>query len=696
MKRGSDADLFTPTPAAVASAPATAAGHYASAQNVAQGSQPNAQQMMHPHLASQLAALGAAGAGGPGSLPGYGGISAANMNMFQQVSQFAGNDAKKVKLDTFTGGPGIQGGQPNQNYHGPGVQHQQQQQLGNLGGCLPPSRYVTISNLPEGTTQQEIIGLGIKDGKISAAHVEDMKRQGYLAFEEEHMAVQMVSRCRSSPPIHRGNQLSVSFGSAKDMKQVSNTNNSGHYMSSGRGGGSPDTGASMHYGGGGGPVGDERTVLRVIVEMGENTNIYSQVNLEVLHHLFSRTGQVLKIITFAKPGYPQQFQALIQYNEPRSAQTAKENYDGQNLYYGCCPLKVEYSKLTNLNVKYNNEKSRDYTRPDLPTGENTTPVMANPMDQTTLALAAQQGLLNQFGINPAALGSQYSINPAAFSQLTPQNGLPAGNSTTNLINQLRANQLPPALTLPMGMTPAGMVMGASPANSNCVLLVGNLDTVKVTCDGLFTLFGVYGDVQRVKILFNKQDSALIQMSNEEQAKLAMDNLHDVKVYGREMRVSMSKHQVVQLPKEGQQDAGLTKDYSNSPLHRFRKQGSKNFQNIFPPSATLHLSNIAPGVTEEQVLEAFNKKNIEVMSFKFFPNDHKMALVQCRSREEAIMALIETHNYQLGENHHLRVSFSKTQMGMGANSASQQHQNQHGPSIESAGGAGDAMNMQHMG
>ena len=136
----------------------------------------------------------------------------------------------QVKLDTFTGGPGIQGGQPNQNYHGPGVQHQQQQQLGNLGGCLPPSRYVTISNLPEGTTQQEIIGLGIKDGKISAAHVEDMKRQGYLAFEEEHMAVQMVSRCRSSPPIHRGNQLSVSFGSAKDMKQVSNTNNSGHYM----------------------------------------------------------------------------------------------------------------------------------------------------------------------------------------------------------------------------------------------------------------------------------------------------------------------------------------------------------------------------------------------------------------------------------------------------------------------------------
>lgn len=36
---------------------------------------------------------------------------------------------------------------------------------------------------------------------------------------------------------------------------------------------------------------------------------------------------------------------------------------------------------------------------------------------------------------------------------------------------------------------------------------------------------------------------------------------------------------------------LRTDFSGSPLHRFKKPGSKNFQNIFPPSATLHLSNI---------------------------------------------------------------------------------------------------------
>lgn len=43
--------------------------------------------------------------------------------------------------------------------------------------------------------------------------------------------------------------------------------------------------------------------------------------------------------------------------------------DGQNIYNACCTLRIDFSKLVNLNVKYNNDKSRDYTRPDLPSGD---------------------------------------------------------------------------------------------------------------------------------------------------------------------------------------------------------------------------------------------------------------------------------------------------------------------------------------
>lgn len=77
---------------------------------------------------------------------------------------------------------------------------------------------------------------------------------------------------------------------------------------------------------------------------------------------------------------------------------------------------------------------------------------------------------------------------------------------------------------------------------------------------------------------------------------ALTHLDKIKVWGKQIRVAPSKHPIVQMPTDLQADgAKLTKDYTNSPLHRYKKKGSKNYQNIYPPSATLHLSNI-PYVT----------------------------------------------------------------------------------------------------
>ncbi|XP_078742004.1 uncharacterized protein LOC144955735, partial [Lampetra fluviatilis] len=58
----------------------------------------------------------------------------------------------------------------------------------------------------------------------------------------------------------------------------------------------------------------------------------------------------------------------MQFAEPHQALQAKQTLDGQHIYNGCCTLRVGFSKLLALNVKYNNDKSRDYTRSDLPSG----------------------------------------------------------------------------------------------------------------------------------------------------------------------------------------------------------------------------------------------------------------------------------------------------------------------------------------
>lgn len=43
----------------------------------------------------------------------------------------------------------------------------------------------------------------------------------------------------------------------------------------------------------------------------------------------------------------------------------------------------------------------------------------------------------------------------------------------------------------------------------------------------------------------------------------------------------------------------------------------------------------------------------------YSKDRKMALLQLSSVEEAVLALMKMHNYQLSDSNHLRVSFSKS-------------------------------------
>nr|CAD7598552.1 unnamed protein product [Timema genevievae] len=282
------------------------------------------------------------------------------------------------------------------------------------------------------------------------------------------------------------------------------------------------------------------------------------------------------------------FQALIQYPDVVTAQAAKLSLDGQNIYNSCCTLRIEYSKLSSLNVKYNNDKSRDYMNPNLPTGDpglDATLALGGELIPQLL-LAAQGGRHREQATarlpNPGApgvLASPFAAMHGLGSPLTS----PYGNSVGGLGAAgmpLAGFQLPGAAAA-SALGAAGIRLAGTMGATGCVLLVSNLN--EEVC--------VYGDVQRVKILYNKKDSALIQMSEPHQAHLAMTHMDKLRVFGKQIRVMPSKHQTVQLPKEGQPDAGLTKDYSNSALHRFKKPGSKNYQNIYPPSSTLHLSNI---------------------------------------------------------------------------------------------------------
>jgi polypyrimidine tract-binding protein 1 len=460
---------------------------------------------------------------------------------------------------------------------------------------------------------------------------------------------------------------------------------------------------------------ESRRVLHVVIEKEK-----FPVTIHQFCDLFKRHGVVQRIVMFKKSGDRGQRssqQVLIEMKDPVAAQSAQNAFNGANIYDGCNIMRIDFSNLPHLQVKSDTDQRWDYTRSPKPennllpyqtqhqqgTGDNrmslnssgpggTHPITGAPQPAT-------QGAVNHFN---TGYGNNQSMNYYGNPQQFPPFGVQAPTMNAPPIQQY---QPPPPMGAPGGQTfqgydsrgnpsgPGGMhdplrinhggmamhqppfpTGGYAESNASPVLCVSNLpmpasatnssgsqikdaDIKDITPYDLFILFGVYGDVHRVKILFEKRDSALIEFATPHQASIALKYLNNQKLRGREMKLKLSKYQKVNLPKDKTQDThNLTEDYTNHHLHRFRKQGSKNYQNIYQPSDVLHLSNIPDGTSETQLTDLF-KPHGTVNQFKFF-KDPKMALIKMGSIEEAIAALIKTHNHKMSPNQHLRVSFSR--------------------------------------
>uniref|UniRef100_A0A2K5CAQ8 Polypyrimidine tract-binding protein 1 n=1 Tax=Aotus nancymaae TaxID=37293 RepID=A0A2K5CAQ8_AOTNA len=428
-----------------------------------------------------------------------------------------------------------------------------------------PSRVIYIRKLPIDVTEGEVISLGLPFGKVTNLLMLKGNNQAFIEMNTEEAANTMVNYYTSVTPMLRGQPIYIQFSNHKELKTDSSPNQACaqvdlwavNSVQSGK----LALAASVAVVDAGMVMAGQSPVLRIIVE-----NLFYPVTLDVLHQIFSKFGMVLKIITFTKN---HQFQALLQYEDPVSAQHVKLSLDGQNIYNACCTLRIDFSKLTSLNVKYNNEKIQDYTCPDLPSGDS-----QPSLDQTMATAFGALGII--------------SASPYAGAGFPPTFAIPQAAAVVVAAGRI---------AIP-GLARAG----------NSMLLVSNLNPERVTPQSLFTLFSIYGDVQCVKILFNKKENALN----------------------------------VQLPCEGQEDQGLTKDYGNSPTAASRK-----LPEHIPPSATLHLSNILPSVSEEDLKVLFSSNGGVVKGFKFFHKDCKMALIQMASVEEAVQALIDLHNHDLG-------------------------------------------------
>jgi len=378
-----------------------------------------------------------------------------------------------------------------------------------------------------------------------------------------------------------------------------------------------NTGMSMYGGvqGFGGQGGDPPSAILLVTVL----DVRVPVTIENLHEIFRPYGQVQKILIFSKND---QFKALVQLGSVESAIAAKAMLEGKDIFQGCCKLQIQFSRLPAVNIKENGPRARDYTIPD--------PVQS-------------MGLPYQGG-GGMGFGTQM---PAKISMGTPQmfpNPFGAQAQAGLVLMDPRASQARGGVTSAL----SGLEKGA-------VLLVNGLPE-DTTPDQIFMLFGVYGDVARVKIMFNKRSTALVQFFQAAQAQVARQYLNECPFFGGKLQVTSSKHPELTLPRSSEEGKDLTKDYQDSPAHRYRGRNAKNASHIHAPSAVLFLSGIAEGMGESDVRDLFTLESAGAPRVEFFKENKRLAYVCMASVADAVVALVKNHNTKVSGSF-LRVGFS---------------------------------------
>eukprot|EP01135_Chromosphaera_perkinsii_P010089 Nk52_evm14s2011 gene=Nk52_evmTU14s2011 len=510
-----------------------------------------------------------------------------------------------------------------------------------------PSRVLHVRNLVPEATENNIFELGKNFGTVTNCLMLQGKGQALLEMETIQEATDVLQYFQEHRPLVCGKPVYVQFSTRPEIR----VQKPGHKRGENDG---REPNANI----------PPSNILLASIH-----NMLYPIAIDVFHTLFSKFGFVEKIVTFKKNNI---LQAMIQYPNVVCAASALKALNNQDIYDNCCTLRITYSTTKELNVKYNNDRSRDYTSlyQGAENGGQGAPSKVSLMEQ-------------YFGGNNFAGNRQWSNNSSMYSE-----GNYGGNDH---MHGHHPHERDMGMDMPhpqmamhgdmshdMGHGKRGNGMDHGPMHGvknhpnsangknsqNCVLICSNLNEERITCDSLFTLFGVYADVQRVKILYNKKDTALIQVANPQQAQLAINHLNGETLYGKDLYVSLSHHCQVSLPRDGSDESSmLNKDFSFSAHHRFRVAGSKNYKNIAPPGETLHLSNISEEVSDDDITQEFSAYGT-VTAFRFFPpsatksGSKRMALVKMGSVQEAVEALIGMHNHVLF-GHELKVSFSKT-------------------------------------
>ncbi|KAL9323467.1 hypothetical protein ACSQ67_008324 [Phaseolus vulgaris] len=214
---------------------------------------------------------------------------------------------------------------------------------------VPPSKVVHFRNLPEQCSHEDLTELCNPFGKVVnlLCNVGPNKNQGFAEFEDLNDAISMVSNYASSPdPVEiHGRNIYVQYSDRPEI-------------------------VISRFGKG--------NILLVTMEEVKA----GDVSIDAMSLVFSEYGLVQKISTFEKNSGFQE--ALDGKNIPRQEMLLYFIFNLSLLpeHISDCKFRIAYSGHRELNIKFQSNRSRDYTNATLPVNEATIARALQPIPRT--------------------------------------------------------------------------------------------------------------------------------------------------------------------------------------------------------------------------------------------------------------------------------------------------------------------------
>jgi heterogeneous nuclear ribonucleoprotein L len=469
----------------------------------------------------------------------------------------------------------------------------------------PPSRVLHLRQVPLGATPHDIAEFMSQFGRVDYATLLPTKGQALVEFAEVPVAARVIETGQRQPLVLGGRTIFCNFSRSHQINRAVATR-----MPAQMGG----SAVAVPFDASGGrstvaprpdvmddrPLPTRNMFVTPVVCFHIN-KATAPIDVDTIARVCESVGaefRPLRIVIFYKNGV----QALVELDSVDSAYRLAEVVHNQFIYEDCCKIVAAPSRTAStLNVKVQNDTTRDFTRNDLPSGPSMNPHSLTPVQMAERELAIESGRpvpplpWDDGGGDPRGRSGSVGHSGPSHSRggVSPS---PSGHSGGP--HGIGSAATGPAVYVPVATAPGSIVA------------VYGLDPARATAKRVFNLFCVYGNVRRVRCAPPGSDpadeglaSAVVEMEDATQAAGATGFLNGQTLFGNKLRIVSTPLLAIEgrpLPSEAADPLGAmhVRDYVGSPVNRFRK--AEQFRNVFEPGPTLHVANVPASYTEADI------------------------------------------------------------------------------------------------